>query len=314
LLDGTSGEYARDASRPFDNSISSNPTIYTITNGNDAIGLCRAPERRRLAAALTIAALFGSAGMAIADDWPGYERLSREQLIAALADSSPKHPAELTAKNLSGLDLAKVDFKGANLRASVLNHSNLQGANLSGCNLTVSFGEGADFKQADLRGAELFSVQFSGADLRGTNLAGARVIGDLKRARLDGAILRNLRGAADMRNQSMGLMNARFNSATLDGADLTGADVSRADFSFAHLARAHFVGAKVVRGDFSGADLSGADLSNADFSESTFIDTDFTSAKLDGARFDGATWRGVRGLTGSAVRYAIGIPPDVSER
>jgi uncharacterized protein YjbI with pentapeptide repeats len=47
------------------------------------------------------------------------------------------------------------------------------------------------------------------------------------------AILRNLRGAGDMKNQSMGLMNTRFNSATLNGADLSGADISRADLSFA---------------------------------------------------------------------------------
>ena len=241
----------------------------------------------------------------------GYERLSREQLLAAVANSSRQAPADVSAKNLSGLDLSRVDFKAANLSASVFNRANLRGAVLAGCNLTVSFGEGADFRQADLRGAEMFSMQLAGADLRGADLTGARLIGDLNHARLEGAILKNLRGGADMRNQSMGLMNVRFNSAALEGADLSGADISRGDFSFARLSGARLAGAKAVWVDFSGADLSGADLSNADLSQSTFIDTDFTSAKLEGTRFDGSNWRNVRGLTQAAAQHATGIPPDV---
>src|SRR5581483_6455709 len=149
----------------------------------------------------------GYAEIATAEDWAGYERLSRGQVIAAVANSSRTSPADLSVKNLSGIDLSNVDFKSANLRASVLNRSNLRGATLAGCNLTISFGEGADFRQANLRDAVLFSMQLAGADLRGADLTGARLIGDLNHAQLAGAILKNLHGAADMKNQSMGLMN-----------------------------------------------------------------------------------------------------------
>src|SRR5713101_8574542 len=76
-----------------------------------------------------------------AAEWPGYEKLTREQVVAALAKASASAPADLYSRNLSGLDLSGIDFKGANLAAAVLNGSNLASANLSRCNLTVSFAE-----------------------------------------------------------------------------------------------------------------------------------------------------------------------------
>src|SRR6267378_5094931 len=63
-----------------------------------------------------------------AAEWPGYEKLTREQVVAALAKASASAPADLYSRNLSGLDLSGVDFKGANLAAAVLNRSNLAGA------------------------------------------------------------------------------------------------------------------------------------------------------------------------------------------
>src|SRR5205823_3730895 len=77
--------------------------------------------------------------LASAAEWPGYEKLTREQVVAALAKTSASTPADLYSRNLSGLDLSGIDFKGANLAAAVLNRSNLARANLSRCNLTVSF-------------------------------------------------------------------------------------------------------------------------------------------------------------------------------
>src|SRR3989454_5927381 len=88
-----------------------------------------------------------------AAEWPGYEKLTREQVIAALAKASASAPADLYSRNLSGLDLSGIDFKGANLAAAVLNRSNLASANLSRCNLTVSFAEGTNLTNANLQGA-----------------------------------------------------------------------------------------------------------------------------------------------------------------
>src|SRR5436190_1441548 len=191
---------------------------------------------------------------------PGYENLTREQVIAALGKASASAPADFYSKNLSGLDLSGIDFKGANLTAAVLNRSNLTGANLSRCNLTVSFAEGANLTNADLRGAMMFSMQLQGANLKGANLSGARLIGDLRKANLEGSVLTKMDGAADMKNQSMGLMRANIVSANLRGADLSGSDFSRADFSFSDLSGANLAGTRLSGAEFSGTDLRGANL------------------------------------------------------
>src|SRR5712691_6325055 len=138
---------------------------------------------------LAIAAVLLLPQLPSAADWPGYEKLTREQVVAALAEASASAPADFYSKNLSGLDLSGIDFKGANLTAAVLNRSNLTGANLSRCNLTVSFAEGTNLTNADLRGAMMFSMQLQGANLKGANLSGARLIGDLRRANLEQAVL-----------------------------------------------------------------------------------------------------------------------------
>src|SRR5215475_2035156 len=129
--------------------------------------------------AITTLCLWVASQAVIAADWPGYEKLTREQIVAALFKSSDAAPANFYAKNLSDLDLSGIDFKGANLGAAVLNGSNLTGANLSRCNLTVSFAEGANLTNANLQGAMMFSMQLQGAILRGANLSGARFVGDL---------------------------------------------------------------------------------------------------------------------------------------
>ena len=91
--------------------------------------------------------------------WDSYERMTVESLRAAIAQSSSGTRPQLTGKNLSGLDLAEVDFRGANLSASVLNGAKLTRARLDRTNLTVSFLEGADLTGASLRDAMMFSVQ-----------------------------------------------------------------------------------------------------------------------------------------------------------
>ena len=248
-------------------------------------------KRLALAAVLLLPQLAG------ATDWPGYEKLTRQQVVAALAGASPSAPADFYSRNLSGLDLSGIDFKGANLAAAVLNGANLTRANLSRCNLTVSFAEGANLTDANLQGAMMFSIQLQGANLKGANLSGARLIGDLKRANLEQAVLTKMNGAADMKNQSMGLMRANLVSANLRGADLSGSDFSRADFSFSDLSGASLAGTRLSGAEFSGTDLRGANLAGADLSGSKLIDTDFTGANLADANFTAATLRGVKGLS-----------------
>ncbi len=117
--------FSRHALRPA--SSASSRTIPRVARRLHAIELV-------MAAAVLLPRLPSAA------EWPGYEKLTREQVVAALAKTSASAPADLYSKNLSGLDLSGIDFKGANLAAAVLNGSNLASANLSRCNLTVSFG------------------------------------------------------------------------------------------------------------------------------------------------------------------------------
>ena len=70
------------------------------------------------------------------EDRPGYDKLTRAQVLAVVEAGNAQNPAVLYAKDLSGVDLSGVDFRGANLSASVLNRANLRGANLSRCSLT----------------------------------------------------------------------------------------------------------------------------------------------------------------------------------
>jgi uncharacterized protein YjbI with pentapeptide repeats len=154
----------------------------------------------------------------------------------------------------------------------------------------------------------LFSVQLAGANLRHANLTGSRLIGDLRKTDLSGAILRRMNAAADMRNQSMGLMHTVMVNARAIAADFSNSDFSRADFSFADLSDAHLHRTQLVRCDFSGTTLSRADLSEANLQEAQFIDTDFANANLTNADFSGASFRGVRGLDTATTKGARGLP------
>jgi uncharacterized protein YjbI with pentapeptide repeats len=255
-------------------------------------------------AALLWSLLFATA--VAAETRPGYERLSREQLVSALAAAPVGAP--FTAKDLSDQDLSGLDFRGANLSASVFNGSQLSGAKLDSCNLTVSFFEGAKLPKASLAGAMMFSVQMAGAVLTEANLSGARLIGDLRKADVSGANLTKMNGAADMRNQSMGLMRTNLVNATARGTDFSDSDFSRADFSFTDFTGAKFLRTKLVRVEMSGATLTHADLSGADLRDAVLIDADLSNANLTNADLTGAELRGVRGLD-SAIRTGTrGLP------
>src|SRR5688572_285053 len=145
-------------------------------------------ESKRRSAVLAGAAFSFLMATALAEGWPGYERLTREQLLARLTQAGTDPPS-LAGKNFSGLALSGIDFRRANLSASVFNRATLTGAPLDGCNLTLSFLEAANPAKASLTQATLFSAQLAGAVLSGANLTGARPIGHLTRVDLSHARL-----------------------------------------------------------------------------------------------------------------------------
>jgi uncharacterized protein YjbI with pentapeptide repeats len=213
-------------------------------------------------------------------------QFSRADVEAAIGKSHGA-PLDLSGARLSGLDLSGLDLRGANLRAARLNHAHLAGARLDGANLDQVWALEADFSLASLVEAHLFQAQlarsnFDGADFRHARVAANFTGGSLRRANLRGA-----EGAADEKNQSMGLMRASFQSAHLEGADFTDADLARADLRYAHCDGADFADARLREADASGADLRGARFVGA---STTGLDLDQADIDAD-ASFPGAIHR-----------------------
>jgi len=199
---------------------------------------------------------------------PG-ERLTREEVLAALAAATPQHPASFAGKDLSGLDLGGVDFKRADLSRSRLVRTNFAGAQLFSATLTEAVATGADFtganldvsvmyrvdlRHAVLRDASLFAAILTGADLSDADLTHARVIAVLGHARLVRARLAGANLGADPGNQPMGLMRT-------DAAD---ADCTEADFTGANLRKMNLTRAVLTGANLTDADLTGADLAETD--------------------------------------------------
>lgn len=107
---------------------------------------------------------------------------------------------------LPGADLSAKDLRGVNLSVSVLARADLTGADCSHANLSI----------IDLSGARLSGCNLSMADLSLSNLSGA----DFSRANLSMA---NLRGSD--------LSGCNFSGANLSMADLSDSNITNANFS-----------------------------------------------------------------------------------
>jgi len=201
---------------------------------------------------------------------PQGERLTRDQVLAALAAATPQHPVDLTGKDLSGLDLAGVDFKRANLSRCRCVGTNFAKAQMfsvtlsdavasqavfAGTTLDVAVMYRVDLRHANLRDASLFATILMGADLSDADLTGARVIAVMTNAKLVRATLAHANLGADPGNQSMGVMRTDVTSADLSGADLTAANLRKVNFT-----RANLTGSDLTDADVTGADLTGAIL------------------------------------------------------
>jgi uncharacterized protein YjbI with pentapeptide repeats len=147
-----------------------------------------------------------------APERPG--RLSRDEVLAAVAEHRPLVGADLAGIDLSGAILIGADLRRSDLSMAILREAILSGADLRGANLT---------------GANLTGAILTGAFLRGANLTGAILI----RAFLTGAFLT---GAF--------LTGAFLTEADLTGAFLREADLTEADLTEADLTRANLAGAR----------------------------------------------------------------------
>jgi uncharacterized protein YjbI with pentapeptide repeats len=109
----------------------------------------------------------------------------------------------------------------------------------------------------------------------------ARLAGDLTGASLKGAIFDGADLAADMKNQSMGLMRAVLRMTQLQGARFQHANLMSADLRFAHAAGADFTDANLANADAAGADFTGVQWRGA---KTDGLDLD--SARIDAAAGD----------------------------
>jgi len=146
--------------------------------------------------------------------------------VASLLETTPTAlndgefaEAELTGRNLAGIDFAKSDFyratlASANLKKSVFADAELTQANMAGAALYKAVLRGAFIQEADLSGADLSATDCRNADFRGANLSGADLVG------------------ADLRG-------CDFSHCDLRGANLSQADVTGAKFHFTQLANAN---------------------------------------------------------------------------
>ena len=190
--------------------------------------------------------------------------MSRADVEAMIAKADGK-PLDLADRALSGLDLSGLNLSGVNLRTARLNKANLRGADLSGAILEQAWLIKADLSGAKIVDAKMFGVTARDANFSGADFSRSRPIGDFKGANMSGATLVDLRGGADIKNQSMGLMRAVFTSVNLSGANLKGANLGRSRLDYANLADANLTDAVLMGSDLSGANLTGATVAGADF-------------------------------------------------
>ncbi|MCB1519722.1 MAG: pentapeptide repeat-containing protein [Hyphomicrobiaceae bacterium] len=223
--------------------------------------------------------------------------IATREVTEALFKSTTDKPADFSGFDLSYLDLAGLDFKGARMPDADLYGTDLTGANLAGADLSHTRLDRSliiktDFTGANLEGATMLrptvysDMQFNQADA--PNFSRARLVRLRVHARLDGAIFIG----ADLTDADFSPHEERAGAGTittvprneLTNADFSGAIMRSANFSQAKLSYVRFVhadlkGAKLRNTDLTGADFTGADLAGADLTGA-----DLTRAKLKAAK------------------------------
>ncbi len=202
---------------------------------------------------------------------PAPRTLSREE-VAEMYAAGERDFRNLRGK---GLDLARLDLRGANfsgsdLRKAKLFETNLEGANLSDVDLRSTFLEKTKLSHALAR-----RTQFDECRMRKVHWTGV----DFKAARMN---------------------KVDFREATLTDCSLKGASVGEADFQQAvivgggwygvFMEQANFAGAKISCCRFQNARLAGIDLTETKLDYCTFDGVDLTEAQLSRVNCDHVTF------------------------
>ncbi len=276
-------------------------------------------QLKRASLGSTVSALILTAGLALGTNVRAEETepvspdadFTVREITSALFKAKPGERLDYSHHDLTYLDLAGLDFKGATLA-----HSDLYGTDLTGANL-----KGADLSHTRLNRSVLIRADLSGADLTGATIFRPTVYTDM---RSDLADAPRFSGA----NMSGVRVMANLSGADFRGANLTGADFSplearpgqgtitsmmknvlkSCDFSGAALKGANFDRADLTFSRFVGADLEGANLKKTDLSKVDLSGADLTGADLTDADLYGANLTGVKGLdTVTGLSTAINL-------
>ncbi len=173
-------------------------------------------------------------------------------------------PDDLAFADLSGRDLRGINLTGRDLHGANFFKSDLRGAILQDCNL-----EGVEFSAADLTGANL---EAANAKQAGFGMAQMQNC-SLFRTDLEGATLTQ----AD-------LTQANLNCANLNKSRLREARLNKTDLSEATMIEADLSMASVEHANFSNADLRGARLRMIQgFKSARWIGTDIRDVNFSGA-------------------------------
>lgn len=193
----------------------------------------------------------------------------------------------LTCADLSGCDLAGVNFAEACLMSNNMSGANLRDADLSGTDLQYVNLRGADLTGANLRDANVDMLQLGQAQsLEGAILPDGRICGkpltreDFIRL-LKEEPFHPRRWGLVYYLIRLDLTDARLPGTDLHGLNLRQHSLARADLSGANLAGVDLFDANLVGASLRNANLCGALLGKTRLG----IHTDFSGAILCGANF-----------------------------
>jgi uncharacterized protein YjbI with pentapeptide repeats len=208
-----------------------------------------------------------------------WQKMTRDEVVEVLSQSSPENGANLELKDFRGLDLSGVDFSGANLFYTHMKSADLSNGIFDNANLDLALMMSANLENASFKNAALNNTNLENSNLKNANFSGARVVAKMSRADLIGANLSNMKAGISMHNQSMGMIRTELESASLRDVTMKDADLAFCNMKFA----------KLQNSDLRGVNFSNCDLSGADFTGANLTDANLTEAKLTNTRFYGIT-------------------------
>lgn len=205
---------------------------------------------------------------------------------------------DLTAANLSSLDLSKMDLHGGSFKQANMQHTKLASSNASECIF-----RGTKFDDANLSGANLEYSDFTRSSLIHTQLEGVKMRNstaanaDFQGSNITNSVLYEMNFCrTNMQNadfENSNLSKSVFRSATLKGTKFTNATLSNVDFGDATLDQVTFGWAKASGASFTGAIVKGADLSGVDLRNVKITGATFQGMKMESSNLDKCDLQGV---------------------